>query len=52
MVERAFARTVVNQASPLPSLGPVGFHPPACALRLLMTALYFYISVAGLMTLS
>ena len=26
----------MNQASPLPSLGPVGFHPPACALRLLL----------------
>lgn len=36
MVERASARTtVVNQASPLPSLGPLGFHPHACALRLL-----------------
>ena len=34
-VEQASARTaIVNQASPLQSLGPAGFHPSTYALRL------------------
>lgn len=38
MAGRASAmKAVVNQASPLSSLGPVGFDPPACALRLIVS---------------